>query len=666
MRRTLRSGLLAATSSVVTAAAWAQVVPSGSTATTVTTSGSGQQTVSIAPVLPGGLSYNAYNSFSVGRPGVDLDNRSVGARTIVNEVVTTNRSVIGGPVAVLGGRAHLIIANPNGITVDGGSFVNAGGVVLGAGTISLPERNPAPFVRQTNAVLNVSGSDVFVAAGGLGGTMASLQVYAGRVRVDGPVTVRAETTARAAGDIQVLAGPSAVEFDSAVLPIAALGTWASVTRPADRTTGEVVVDVTSRGSLEASRVLIGVTEKGAGVSYAGRGLTSAGEFRIDGSGQIGFQGAEITAAGDIRARGASITVLNAPERQSKLISVAGALTMLATDGDLRNVGGLLQGETINGSDPDSRGAVTLSATGSVELRTDGADRLAVAFASDGDLVVTAGGEIRNVAGRLLSNRATSLTAGLDVINTVETVAPIGSTAGVATSIASRRKGRWYNLWRARRNQGFSVSYGGLAVPGVIPYIVGSGVEIRSRNLINRGGEIDANDGSIAITTGMFGNDGVAIGSARFDESCRFLCRSHGVSDIQVVGGRLNAARALSITAIGGVTNFYGQWLALDSISIAAASFRVAGLPVISISNRPAGLAQAFGGGVAWATTQDAGGVVLAPNGAITITAAEAVSVDGGLISGVTVSAPSGIVVTRPPTTISPTRTHRTGLFNGGL
>jgi filamentous hemagglutinin family protein len=70
-------------------------------------------------------------------PGVNLDNRTVGAPTIVNEVITTNRSFIEEPVEILGSRAHLIIANPNGITVNSASFVSTGGVTLGAGTIAL-------------------------------------------------------------------------------------------------------------------------------------------------------------------------------------------------------------------------------------------------------------------------------------------------------------------------------------------------------------------------------------------------------------------------------------------------------------------------------------------------------------------------------------------------
>lgn len=577
--------------------AGAQVVPSGATATSVSTATGGRQTVNIAPNRPGGLSYNSYTNFSVAAPGVMLDNRPVGARTIVNEVVSANRSVLAGPLEVLGARAHLIIANPNGITVDGGTFINTGGVVLGAGTITLQTRTPGPFQTQTNAVLNISGlnADIFVGSGGLGGTMASLQLYAGRIRVDGPVKVSPQSPGLPPGDIQLLAGKSSTEFDSAVLPIAALGNWATVTR---RGTGssEVLVDVTSRGTLEASRVYVGVTENGAGVSYAGKGLASAGDFRIDGSGQIGFSGADITAAANLRATGSAITVLNAPAQQSKLIAVNGALTLVATNGDLTNIGGLLQGETRDATDSDSRGGVTLTASGRVVMRTDQPDRLAAAFANGDDLVVTAGGNIENTAGRLLSNRQVSLTTAGNFVNTVEQVG-VTSTSGTRQSYRTSH-GRWWQVWRRTRGHGFQYDYGALAVPGQLAYVVGEGVAIRAANVLNRGGEFNANNGSLRIVTGQVVSEGVATGAAHFKQTCNLLgCQSTGASTMAINGGRLNASQDIDIQATGGVVNRFGQWLALRDLRIGAPSVEVVGLPVISVVQRHPGLGQVFQGHV---------------------------------------------------------------------
>lgn len=80
--------------------------------------------------VSGGVSHNTYSHFNVGNAGVDLNNVGVNARTIVNQVTSTDPSVIAGQLAVLGSRANVVLANPNGITIDGGSFVNTGHVAL--------------------------------------------------------------------------------------------------------------------------------------------------------------------------------------------------------------------------------------------------------------------------------------------------------------------------------------------------------------------------------------------------------------------------------------------------------------------------------------------------------------------------------------------------------
>ncbi|MFP3614880.1 filamentous hemagglutinin N-terminal domain-containing protein, partial [Paraburkholderia sp. SIMBA_050] len=94
----------------------AAIVADGGTATSVSTGAGGHQTVNIAPAT-GGVSNNTYSSFNVSKAGADLNNVGINARTIVNQVTSTDPSLIQGAIGVLGPRANVILANPNGITV---------------------------------------------------------------------------------------------------------------------------------------------------------------------------------------------------------------------------------------------------------------------------------------------------------------------------------------------------------------------------------------------------------------------------------------------------------------------------------------------------------------------------------------------------------------------
>ena len=79
-----------ATFAVTASAAHAAgIVPDGGTATAVITSPAGRQTVNIAPTI-GGVSNNTYTSFNVSKAGADLNNVGINARTIVNQVTSTN------------------------------------------------------------------------------------------------------------------------------------------------------------------------------------------------------------------------------------------------------------------------------------------------------------------------------------------------------------------------------------------------------------------------------------------------------------------------------------------------------------------------------------------------------------------------------------------------
>lgn len=84
----------------------AEVVIDGITATIVTINSNQPTLINIAPANSDSISHNKYDEFSIKTNGVELDNRSVFARTIINEVTSTKRSVLNGNIEIFGPEAN--------------------------------------------------------------------------------------------------------------------------------------------------------------------------------------------------------------------------------------------------------------------------------------------------------------------------------------------------------------------------------------------------------------------------------------------------------------------------------------------------------------------------------------------------------------------------------
>jgi filamentous hemagglutinin len=120
---------------------------------TILGTASGLPQVNIQTPSAAGVSRNTYSQFDVSAQGAILNNSRTNtstqlggyvqgnpwlatgsARVILNEVNSSSASQLKGFVEVAGQRAEVIIANPAGIAVSGGGFINASAVTLTTGT----------------------------------------------------------------------------------------------------------------------------------------------------------------------------------------------------------------------------------------------------------------------------------------------------------------------------------------------------------------------------------------------------------------------------------------------------------------------------------------------------------------------------------------------------
>ncbi|WP_230961888.1 filamentous hemagglutinin N-terminal domain-containing protein [Burkholderia anthina] len=676
---------LAVTGLLPHCAAAAGIVPDGGTPTSVSVGPNGRQLVNLAPAVAG-VSSNTYSSFNVTTAGATLNNAGINARTIVNQVTSTNRSLIEGEIAVAGPRANVVLANPNGITVNGGSFVNTGHVALSTGNVSFNDLQIAPGVIQRNIVLDTSTGTIVVGPGGLAGALIGLDLIAKNIVVDGAID---NTFSSATAGVRLLAGRSRAELNTGLSPNDNANDWLSRTATTHPdTASSYAIDITAAGSVTSGRVQLIVTDRGPGVRSAGAMNASLGDFTLASNGNvemshakvdvardldvtvqggitltgtdmkakdghanvsaadaIALTGSSLMASGSVKLNGAGIA-LN-PDDAMKGATVASSQSgvVLKSAADIVNVGSLVQGQTAIDADPDSMGAVTLNAAGRIRNESLPQTRLGILFGVQGDVSLTAGADIVNRNARILSNQSISIAAGGDLQNIVDHSTGVQNGAVVGFS---EQGGRF--LFFKHRSDGFTVDYGALADASKLAYITADAgnVTVRATNVTNIGGSILSNGGAIDIAAREnILTQAVFTGQAAYRRSCFVFCRASASSNVQAFGGAIEAKADIQLKAGTQITNTGGTVLALGALTLDAPKTLAQGVPGYTVVNRDHDLKAWFGNRWAAIYAADTGGVFTGGTGKVRLTG-EA-DIDGGAYSAPEgVLAARGIVTIRPP------------------
>lgn len=266
---------------------------------TVLNSSNGVVQVDIRTPSAAGVSRNTYSQFDVGATGAVINNSRTAvqsqqggwvqgnpwlatgsARVILNEVNSNNPSYLHGYVEVAGQRAQVIMANPSGIAINGGGFINASGVTLTTGTPIVTNGSLESF-RVQRGNLSVDGA-------GLDTRTADYTVILSRaIQINAGIW---------ANSVQVVTGANQIESST-------LGTDAPVQRTAiggEGANSAYAMDVGPLGGMYAGKITLIGTEAGLGVRNAGLVQASSGPLTLTQEGWLSNSGTLQATGGDVQ------------------------------------------------------------------------------------------------------------------------------------------------------------------------------------------------------------------------------------------------------------------------------------------------------------------------------------------------------------------------------
>ena len=306
-----------------------------------------------------GVSHNGFDAFNVDASGLVLNNSVHGvasqlagqidgnanfqgraANLIIAEVIGKNATALNGALEIAGRKAALVIANPNGITADGGSFINASRVTLTTGKPELDRHGRLGAIDVGQGVISVSGKGLDATGVGRADLLAR------------SVELNAKLQAR---QLSVVTGANKVGYNSG---------WVRKGE-ASGTAPTVAVDVGQLGGMYADAIQLVGTEKGVGVNVAGTIEAQKGGLAIDAAGAVNVASTAVLKAqtglglssGRIigSAEGAGVEIAGQVQAVTGSASVTSTGALKVTDtGSLKGQRDLY----LAASDMDNAGALT--------------------------------------------------------------------------------------------------------------------------------------------------------------------------------------------------------------------------------------------------------------------------------------------------------------------
>ena len=259
---------------------------------TILQTGNGTPQINIQTPTSAGVSVNQYQQFDVGNRGAILNNSRSNtqtqlggwiqgnpwlargeARVIVNQINSSHPSQLNGYIEVGGRRAEVVIANPSGITVNGGGFINASGATL---TTGVPQYQAGALTG-----FQVRSGHVAMTGQGLDARDADYtRILSEHAKIDAPIWGQ---------DIRVIAGQNDVAATGdahSPIPNNAAANTSNNTANNGTHIPLFAIDTGTLGGMYANKITLISTAEQAGIRNQGQLFATAGNVAIDAQGQL--------------------------------------------------------------------------------------------------------------------------------------------------------------------------------------------------------------------------------------------------------------------------------------------------------------------------------------------------------------------------------------------
>ena len=496
----------------------------------------GVPVINIANPNDNGLSHNVYDDFNVGKNGVIFNNSSSGTNTVIggaiegnsnltsgsakvilNEVTSNKTSMLEGLMEVAGDKAHLVIANPNGISTSMGSgFINTSKATITTGKPDI----------QNGLLRGYSVGGGIITLKGLMSSSPT-EILARSVAVQGQI---------ATDELTVIAGNNYINKDAEVL--------GHVTASGVRNT--YAVDVSDLGGMYANRINLISTESGVGVRNTGTLAGGADNIHIDVNGKFINTGGEVQSVG-----GTNIKTNGVLENIGGNISGKGQVFINTTNNSLNNTSaGSISSESdiyIDSGELDNKNG-KIASGGVLGINTNGKTLINSGKGSSAGLEATV---VALKTGKL-DNRTGQIRGGGLAFETSE-ITNVGGEIQSAGKIDIISSGNIDNTKGLIRSQA-----GGIQIETAKYFINKDNITADATSNDSLG--LIAGDNGIKLKAGTINNSTGGISSSG-------TISLESSSTINNRNGKIAADKAVSLSAIGNIDNSSGRLLSKDTVSI---------------------------------------------------------------------------------------------------